>query len=323
MKSDIGQLISINTFLLSKHQATPLENLIGLRCSGILSGLWFQSVGVRACALVALVSWPVSLTAQQTDFDPEWFDCLELRRDGSFLVYWDRFVMEFACARNVCVNREQRTKDGRVAENFRHMYLEASRVRFTITTSVWPEDSETPESLTSRRRALVGCFTMQPDNELWTIDLGEARYEGDEIHSDNRVGDYRADYFYAPTRLLGDWSNVTMIEFEKASSGGRYMPAFFETSTATWCFGTARCAPPTRSRSTIPANGARSAFRLMTLAGGYKAAQPRSRMSWKTSRRFRFARSMRPDLVRPPLGMSSSGSPLLRSRFGADVFSCA
>lgn len=75
---------------------------------------------------------------------------------------------------------------------------------------------------------MVGCFTMEPDEELWTIDLGEARYEGEEVHSDNRIGDYRADYFYAPTRLLGDWSNVTMIEFEKMSSGGNYMSAYFE-----------------------------------------------------------------------------------------------
>jgi hypothetical protein len=182
-----------------------------------------------AIAMAAMFSWPGPLAAQQADYDPEWFDCLELRRDGSFLAYWDAFIMDFTCEGRVCVNREQRTSDGGdVSEVFRHIEFETGRNRFTLTTSVWQQNSEVPESITSRTRSMIGCFTMEPDDELWTIDLGEAIYEGDEIHSNNSIGDYRADYFYAPTRLLGDWSDATMIEFEKMSSGGNYMSAYFE-----------------------------------------------------------------------------------------------
>ena len=185
--------------------------------------------GLCASLVASSLLSPGPAMAQQTDFDPEWFDCLELRRDGSFLVYWERFVMNFTCQKSSCVNRGQVTDaDGLTSEVFRHIYLPKDRKSFVLTTSVWKEGNETPESVTSRTRFMVGCFTMTPDEELWTIDLGEARYEGNEVHSDNKIGDYRADYFYAPKRLLGDWLNVTAIEFDKMSSGGSYMSAYFE-----------------------------------------------------------------------------------------------
>lgn len=76
------------------------------------------------CAIAAVLSWPNALDAQQIDYDPERFDCLELRRDGSFLVYWDRFVMNFTCTGASCVNHEQRTdENGSVSEIFRHIDL--------------------------------------------------------------------------------------------------------------------------------------------------------------------------------------------------------
>jgi hypothetical protein len=137
--------------------------------------------------------------------------------------------MDFSCAEKSCVNHE-RSKDGNgvVSDIFRHIYFPDGGKKFYLTTSVWKEGSETPDYLKTRTRTMVGCFTMVPDEERWTQDLGTARYEGGEIHGDNKIGDYRADYFYAPTRLLGDWSAATAITFEKKSSGGSYLSAYFE-----------------------------------------------------------------------------------------------
>jgi hypothetical protein len=186
-----------------------------------------------ACLLAIIVLLPGTSTSQEAEYDPEWFDCFGIRRDGSLLLHWEgsglgAVLTEFSCIGESCVNREEFTaNDGTASVGFWHLYFPEGTQRYISTQTRWTKNSGPPESHRVDDLPLRGCFTMTLDSELWIQDLVEARYEGNEVHADNRVGNYRADYFYAPTRLLGDWSDATLIVFEKKSSGGRYFGGYY------------------------------------------------------------------------------------------------
>lgn len=194
-----------------------------------------------ACKLVERL-WSAAVTlmltfssaatqAQEAGFDLLSFDCANIvRREGSMLeVGYGRRPYVFTCKGPSCVHRNLTIDDdGNASEFLWYVFFPEDGQDFISTRLFWQSDDETPSRHQSRIATLKDCFSITADPERWIIDRGTVAYEGVEIHATPRSGDYRADYLYAPTRLLGDWSEASAIVFEKRSFGGQYLPAYHE-----------------------------------------------------------------------------------------------
>ena len=194
-----------------------------------------KTQGLSMCLLAAVTAWPGTLNAQQSEFDPLSFDCMGIRREGGLLELLEGLgspsftLTKFSCIARSCVHHDRIAgEDGTDSELFRHIYLLEGDREYISTLTVWGPDSVTPEMHRSRTYTLHNCFSISPDPELWTLDMGTIRYEDGEVHA-TPLQNYRVGYYYAPKRLLGDWSDATAIIFEKKCSGGYgYLPAYFE-----------------------------------------------------------------------------------------------
>lgn len=191
--------------------------------------------GLSVSLLAAAVAFPWTSDAQHLDFDPLSFDCMGIRREGGLLELLEGLgspsftLTKYSCIQQSCVHHSRiAAEDGTISDLFRQIYfLEDSR-RYISTRTVWGPGSSTPEIHRSRTYTLHSCFTISPDPEFWTLDMGTIRHEGGEVHA-TPLQNYRVSYYHAPTRLLGDWSDATALVFEKKCGGGyEYMPAYFE-----------------------------------------------------------------------------------------------
>ena len=116
--------------------------------------------------------------AQQADYDPEWFDCFGVRRDGSLLLLWEgsglaAVLTEFSCVEKSCVSREVITEtDGTASETFWHLYFPEGAHQYISTRTRWTQNVGAPESHRVNAVPLRDCFTMTPDSELSNSGLG-------------------------------------------------------------------------------------------------------------------------------------------------------
>ena len=196
----------------------------------------FSTMTAVVLSLICGLVLPNASEAQETDLDYRSFDCAGfMRRDGNLLELGERVSGEwvfrdFSCVARSCVHhRREETEGGVESDIFHQIYFLGESLRYVSTRSIWGPESNTPTSHKTLTVNPNSCFTRVPDEDLWKLDTGTIRYENGEVHAEPRSGDYRVDYFYAPMRLLGDWSNVATITFEKKSSGGlRYLPAYLE-----------------------------------------------------------------------------------------------
>lgn len=191
---------------------------------------------IAAFAVVSGLALPSVAKAQEQVLDYRSFDCAGfLRRQGTLLELGERVSGEwvfrdFSCVARSCVHhRRENTEDGVERDVFHQIYFLGEDLRYVSTRSIWGPEGGAPLSHRTLTVTPNSCFTRIPDEEQWKLDMGIIRYEAGEVHAIPRSGDYRVDYYYAPTRLLGDWSDATTLTFEKMSSGGlRYLPAYLE-----------------------------------------------------------------------------------------------
>lgn len=71
------------------------------------------------------------------------------------------------------------------------------------------------------RAAAAQARSFASATEGWAIDNGKIWFEGPEIHA-IPASDGGPNFFIAPPRFLGDWSEYQEIVFDKKSSGGAY-----------------------------------------------------------------------------------------------------
>ena len=187
-------------------------------------------------AAASFLSWPAVSVAQEKGFDFERFQCSEIHREGKTLEFLGGATTTvFSCVERSCVNREQvKTADGTPSVVFRSIYIPPDQDKeYVFTQSVWRPNDETPERHFSSVLPFGICAKLKIalDDHRWTLDLGEIRYEGEEVHAtpDATPGSSkRPSYFFAPTHYHGDWSGFDAIVFEMESSGGSYLPAYYE-----------------------------------------------------------------------------------------------
>ena len=187
-----------------------------------------------ATLLASLAAWPGAAVSQEAGFDFERFQCNRIHREGKTLEMEPPILVQatavFSCVKRSCVHRERVTAaDGTRSDVFMSVYIPDGRNKFVFTKAMWTADEESPVVQYGGEYPFGVCAKLNValDKDLWAIDLGKIRYEGDEVHA-NPDYNSRPSYFFAPTRYHGDWSEFHAIAFDLESSGGRYLPAYHE-----------------------------------------------------------------------------------------------
>lgn len=188
--------------------------------------------------LASVLTWPAAAVSQEAAFDYERFQCDGIHREGKVLEAEPPMLVKattvFSCVERSCVHHEQiKADDGTLSDVFMSIYIPSSQQAFLFTKAVWTPNKDSPEDHYSIEYPFGRCAKLKValDENLWTIDLGEIRYEGDEVHAVPDAGpdtDATPSYFFAPTRYHGDWSGLHAIMFELESSGGSYLRAYYQ-----------------------------------------------------------------------------------------------